>query len=125
MYTLDIQPITIGKKKPESRRLPPNSNNKMHWAKRAKWVKEFKDQSYWLCKIQKLPKMKKAKIIVENYTIAPQDRDNLYSAAKPIIDGIVTAGVIPDDSEKYLDQQIRNIKVNHKSEQKLLIKIYD
>lgn len=118
-FILDLHPISLGKMKIKTRRLPPSLNARMHWAERAKWNKEFKDQVYWLCKIQKIPASKYAEITVINYTLKPMDRDNLYGASKACVDAVVLAGVIPDDSEIYLDLKVKNVLVKTRKEQRV------
>lgn len=48
-------------------------------------------------------------IIIDWYGWNRADRDNILSRCKPSIDGIVAAGLIPDDSP----QHVRSIQVRH------------
>lgn len=49
-----------------------------------------------------------------------RDPDNLF--VKPILDGIVQAGLIPDDSGQYIDSLTLSTKVKSKSD-KIIIYI--
>jgi hypothetical protein len=76
-----------------------------------------------LCKEQRIPALGKARIEMVNYTTRPLDRDNLYSSFKNLGDSIVDAGVIPDDSEEYLDLKCRNVRVKTRAEEAVVITI--
>lgn len=46
------------------------------------------------------------------------DRDNAYTAAKPILDGLKLAGLIIDDSEDHIELKVTTEKVFHKADQR-------
>ena len=122
-WTLKITPITLGKRKLKTMRLPPSLNVRMHYMVRAKWTAAFREQSCWVAKEAKVPKLAKAQVTLVNRTCHPKDIDNLYGSVKPIIDGLVDAGVLPDDAAKFLDLQCRNEKVATLKSQEVLIEI--
>lgn len=119
-WTIEVAPIAIGS---QTKRLPPSLNARMHWAVRKRWAGAFREAVAWHAKLRRIPALKKARVEVINRTCHPMDRDNLYSAAKPLIDGLVTAGVLPDDSEEYLDEICRHERVNKFSEEDVVIVI--
>lgn len=123
--------ITIGKiyisgNKP-GRMFAPNLNSRMHWGERGRWTHEFKRQAWVLASSEKnrlkLKTFKKAKITILFYACRQKDLDNAYGSAKPLVDGIVATGIIPDDSDKYLDLKVQSIKVSHLADQKTEITI--
>jgi hypothetical protein len=124
-YTLCVQPVVKTKRsgKSQTRRLPPTLNARIHWAERKWWKDRFKEQVFVLCKEQRIPALGKARIEMVNYTTRPLDRDNLYSSFKNLGDSIVDAGVIPDDSEEYLDLKCRNVRVKTRAEEAVVITI--
>lgn len=85
-----------------------NANQRLHWAQRAKISKAIRWQAYG----------KAAQALINNplgvfdrghvtVWVAYPDRrrrdvHNLYPTIKAAIDGIVDAGVLPDDSDKHL-----------------------
>lgn len=86
---------------------PPllNANTQMHWAIKAKKVKEIRSRAAWLAMVARIPRLQKAIIIavvhpgVRTRRFDPQ---NWAPSVKAAIDGLVDAGVLPDDSAKYL-----------------------
>ena len=119
IYTLDLKPIYIGKKK---YRLPPSLNNTIHWAQRYKISQEWITQVGWLCKYQKIPRLKKVKLLLRNYSIRGRDLDNLIASGKPIFDGLVKIGVIPDDSPEYvIEVKAENCKVKKRIDESLVL----
>lgn len=142
-WTITIPPVTKYRKrivldkngnvkKNETRRLPPSRNSGgrgMHWAIISWWTDQFKRLTWALCLQAKIPKLgrdgRRVRIELVNYAIAPMDRDNLYSCAKPIIDGVVKAGVVIDDSDRYVDVICRNEKVGHRADQKVELVIFN
>jgi hypothetical protein len=93
--------------------LPIISGNKllrMHWAKRAKiqqnyyWILFSKCDGTW-----KLYQKKKKKLIITSYRKRLLDKDNLYAGTKPLCDSLKKAGLIWDDSPKWLDLEVRQV----------------
>lgn len=81
-----------------------NANRRMHWARRAELTRNIRAASFACVKSAKVPRLRRAQIVVE---FRPPDRrrrdvHNLYPSAKAAIDGLVDAGVLPDDSDRYL-----------------------
>lgn len=124
--------ITIGRiynsvRDQKGRLFYPNLNARMHWVERSRWTTAFKQQAWGLALSEKnrlrVKGFKKAKITVLFYTCQPKDYDNGYTSAKPLVDGIVAAGIIPDDSEKFLNLQVKSVKVATRAEQRTEISI--
>ncbi len=82
-----------------------NAERTWHHYKRASVVKEWREAYFYLAKEAKIPSLLTAEIIVTPYMQGKgrqQDVAACYPAAKAAIDGIVDAGVMPDDSALYL-----------------------
>lgn len=85
--------------------LSTNGRGQIHFMERSKLVQEAKDEAYLLAK-ESLSKCSwwttptKARISYEFYTDDKRvkDLDNLISATKATVDGLVLAGVIHSDS---------------------------
>lgn len=106
-------------------RFPPSLNKRLHWRARSGLNIAWKNTVYWAVqeqktKMGKLP-YQKASIEILYYTCRPMDWDNAYTSAKPLVDALTVAKVIPDDSEKFIDLRVRCVKVAHKPEQKIEI----
>lgn len=75
-----------------------------HW-ERARLVKEWRTAFHILAKEAKIPPLKWVSITAEPFSNSKgrlQDVAACNPAVKAAIDGIVDAGVLPDDSPKYL-----------------------
>ncbi len=80
------------------------SANRSHWARGGKMKKEETDEAYWLAKEQGLKSFKYPVRIkcFWKYNRDNQDPDNLRSQIKPILDGLVKAGVLQGDTIKWI-----------------------
>ena len=81
-----------------------NANERLHWRPKNNRTQAIRAASFACVKAARVPKLKRASVVVE---FRPPDRrrrdvHNLYPSAKAAIDGLVDAGVLPDDSDRYL-----------------------
>jgi hypothetical protein len=120
---IKLHPVSVGKK---IRRTPMNTANvPMHWAVKSAWKKAW-EQEVWAGvqehkkEFGKLP-YGKASIIVYLYNVRQMDTDGAYASCKPILDGLRYAGVIIDDSPRYITFNVEQIKVNHKCDERVEI----
>lgn len=79
---------------------PMSLNDRMHWRVKAKRTAEWREAACWLAKAAKIPPCRRVEVRLF-YT--PRDsgrRDplNLVQTLKACEDGLVDAGVMPDDS---------------------------
>ena len=79
------------------------ANQRLHWAEKARRTKAIRTKAAWAA-FRQGTQYTRAHVLV---TVTFQDarrRDvyNWHLTVKAIIDGLVDAGVIPDDSDKYL-----------------------
>lgn len=86
--------------------LPPallSGHNKGHWRSRAGVIKAMRQQAFLAAKSHAV-KLESAGVWYLFLLPNKRRRDvaNLVQCCKPYIDGIVDAGVVPDDSWKYL-----------------------
>jgi len=91
--------------------LPIISANKllrMHWAKRAKIQKDYYSAIYVVIPIYlHPPKQRKRKVIITSYRKRLLDKDNLYAGTKPLVDALKKAGLIWDDSPKWINLEVK------------------
>lgn len=59
------------------------------------------------------------------YATVPFDLDGAYNAVKPILDGLKKdyAGIIEDDSPKFINLEVKQIKVVHRKDEHVEINI--
>lgn len=89
-----------------SRDVVLSANKEKHWAVKARHVKVIRDMAFVMAKHHRYLPMKKASIEVEVTWPDNRVRDasNLAPTAKAAIDGFVDAGLLTDDSDKYVDR---------------------
>jgi len=84
-----------------------NSERTWHFQKRAARVRETRERFFWLAKEAKIPALSKIDVtavpLVKNRR-SMQDVGACFPAVKAAIDGLVDAGVIPDDDAEHLDK---------------------
>lgn len=88
-----------------------------HWAVGAKLKKEYTELVKLECKAQRIkPLLNKARIEVTFYEKdMRRDSDNVYGGLKYILDGLVKAGVIKDDSRRYIDLYINPVELDRQN----------
>jgi hypothetical protein len=130
MTKLTLNMVCVNKT--DCRRVPHNmANKRFHWAIKSKWNNSWKEEVLWTIyknrkKFGKFPIIN-PKITIELHAVHLMDKDGSYRACKPILDGLVDAGVIIDDSNKYLnpnDYHVTQKKVKHFNEEKVVIIIF-
>lgn len=83
-----------------------NANQKPHWAKQNKLTRAWRHGAHIYARQQKAPKgLNRARVDVYVWKSSRRryDPHNLMPTMKPIIDGLVDYGLLPDDSHEYLE----------------------
>lgn len=83
---------------------PLSANQRMHWAPKARTVQEVRRTTWALARNTKPPRADRL-VITLHYR--PKDRrrrdaHNLYPMVKACVDGLVDAGVVPDDDTEHV-----------------------
>jgi crossover junction endodeoxyribonuclease RusA len=101
------QPMVFDLKVPLLDEKPPlTANMRLHWHEDAKRRRVVREAVAWAAKAEKVrPQMH----IVVGLHYAPQDRrrrdpSNLMATQKPAVDGLVDAGVVPDDTPQFVTE---------------------
>ena len=81
-----------------------SANQRLHWQSKARRVSTLRTRSRLLSRGRKpFP----TPLMIDVYVWKPRggryDPANLYPSAKPVIDGFVDAGLLPDDDFKNVD----------------------
>lgn len=82
-----------------------NGERSMHYHKRAKLVKTWREAAYLAALEAKVPKMESMEVV---FIPCRKDRRHMadtgghFPVAKACIDGLVDAGVIPDDGPQFV-----------------------
>jgi hypothetical protein len=76
-----------------------------HWARRKRVTAALREGAGWLARTGRVPALQRAHILAVYEPPDRRRRDpaNLYPSFKACIDGLVDAGVLPDDDAAHLD----------------------
>lgn len=105
------------------------ANDKPHWAVRARLTKQLRQWGYLLGRegegVARLG-LTHARVEVEfAYPDRRQrDRSNLAPTVKALMDGLIDAGLLPDDSDRFLDGP-HTVIADHLAGKRLNIPMYE
>lgn len=84
-------------------RPPLNANQRLHWSKKASLTKYVRESArLWA---RKLPKPQEHITVQLVWVVTDRrrrDSDNIYPTFKAMCDGLVDAGIVPDDTPEYM-----------------------
>lgn len=87
----------------EARPWSLNQERKHHWSWRNKRVEEWREAFAWLALEARLPRCERVGFAARTYMKGTLfDPVNDYPTVKAAIDGVVEAGVIPDDTAEHV-----------------------
>lgn len=83
---------------------PLNANDRLHWAAKSVRTAAWRSHAAAAASQAEIPALQRAHITayVSLTTNRRSDAHNWYPTAKACVDGLVDAGVIPDDRDEYL-----------------------
>jgi crossover junction endodeoxyribonuclease RusA len=92
---------------------PLSLNDRMHHMAKARKVREYRDAAHWVIKAAKVPACEKVRVTVIYRPRDNRRRDplNLVATLKACEDGMVDAGVVPDDNPEYVESVMPLIDV--------------
>lgn len=90
---------------------PLNMNQRLHWARKAKLTKAIRTEAFIRCRAARIPRAKHLTVQLHYQPRDNRRRDpsNLMPTQKALVDGIVDAGVVPDDTPQYVTETIPTI----------------
>ena len=82
-----------------------NANERSHWRRRSELSRQWRERTCWLAKAHGIPPLQRASVVTHIAFGDKRRRDvaNYQPTAKAIVDGIVDAGVLPDDDDAHLE----------------------
>jgi crossover junction endodeoxyribonuclease RusA len=85
-----------------------NRERRLHFQQRARFVKQWRSDSFWAAKQARIPRLRRASITITPHQVRGRlaDAGGHAPVGKAIVDGLVDAGVLTDDSPDYLDAVI-------------------
>ena len=100
-----------------------NEYLRLHWAKRARVNKDWQHLVSLFFPKRESVVMTKAKMQIEQHRHGLQDPDNRVAACKPLIDAIVRAGFLKDDSPNWLELDVIERKVGRSEDKRTRVTI--
>jgi crossover junction endodeoxyribonuclease RusA len=87
---------------------PLNANDRGNWQSRAEAVKTWRNAGYVATRTARLPRLDRVRVALHAVppTARRRDPSNLMPTQKAVLDGMVAAGLVPDDSEKYVQELV-------------------
>lgn len=108
----------------------PNFLNRKHWAVRSRWKKAWEEEIWGRWQEEKkkwtdyeFPMTEKALVTISIFCLKRQDEDNTYASMKGVIDGLVQAGILKDDSYDYVSTKFVHVPVTKKEAEHIEITI--
>ena len=91
-------------------RAPLTSNQRLHWAHKAKITRNVRDATRMLA--HRIPELGKCRVTLTWFvkTTTRRDADNIVPTLKAMCDGLVDAGVVPDDTPAEMEKLMPVIK---------------
>jgi crossover junction endodeoxyribonuclease RusA len=88
----------------DQRPLPANAYRRQHFQVRARYDREWRNSFGWRARQERVPALKAAIVTVYQVCRRPPlpDVGACFETAKAAIDGLVDAGVLPDDDPAHL-----------------------
>lgn len=87
---------------------PLTANQRLHWAQKARLTKQIRRDTYLLARSAGLNTSDRITVRLEYYPRDRRRRDpsNLMPTQKAAVDGIVDAGLVPDDCPPYVTEHM-------------------
>lgn len=84
---------------------PLSMNDRKDWRSNADEVATLRQAAGWLAKAAKIPKCEKIRttLIYEPKDKRRRDPINLMATLKPVQDGLVDVGIVPDDTPEFME----------------------
>lgn len=88
-----------------------NENDRRHWTRKSPLVRTIRQIAHQTAVVTRAPHLQRARLAV---TLAypdrkRRDRHNYTPTIKPIVDGLIDAGVLPDDDDTHLEGPVLKV----------------
>jgi Endodeoxyribonuclease RusA. len=95
-------------------RPPLSENDRLHPLTKAKLVKKIRQTAQWWAEGLAIPEQEHVTVHMFWFVKDKRrrDEDNLISTAKPFYDGLVDAGIVPDDIPKFMTKHMPVVILN-------------
>lgn len=96
---------------PNTRPVTANEVRNSHWRKTQPYLAEFRRTAQVLARIHRIPKSDHITVRLMAYPPDKRRRDasNLMPTQKACVDGLVDAGIVPDDTAEFVTEEMPKI----------------
>lgn len=109
-------------------RPPLTANQRMHYMQRARLTKALRDGANLSIKAALTPEQRatwplpwvRVQLVWNVTDRRRRDEDNIVPTLKPICDGLVDAGIVPDDTPEYMQKAMPLIVLREKGDPNLV-----
>ena len=101
------------------------AETKRHWSRYASLKKTATEVVAWNCKAQRLKPIDDRVTLIFDWPHSRRDPDNQSFGTKMILDGLVKAGALPDDSRKWIAEIRHVFRRSDKTDQIVIVEITD
>lgn len=119
-WVIDV-PMTVPSGINQTR--PLSTNDHWHWRLRAEHVAEIRRAVGFAAKAAGIPPCEHITVglLYTPGDYRRRDPSNLMASQKPAVDGLVDAGVVPDDTPAYVTEQMPVIQPGRRARQLVLV----
>lgn len=85
--------------------MPPSPNARLHHMARARSAKHWRTLAHYTAKLDDIPALRRVRItaVLTRRTLGRADEDNDRARLKPLTDGLVDAGILPNDTRGFIE----------------------
>lgn len=105
---------------------PLNSNQRLHWAKKVRMTREIREGAALAIKAAGVPRCKKVRVRLLWAVSDPKrrrDPSNVMPTQKAVVDGMVDAGVVPDDTFEFVVEEMPSLAAVEKGREGVIFQI--
>lgn len=87
---------------------PLSMNDRRHWSHKHQWTKALRGTAFYLARSARIPDLGRCSVelVYSPATRRTRDADNIFATLKPLADGLVDAGVVPDDTPDLMSKSV-------------------
>lgn len=107
------------------RKPPLSANQRMHWAVKARTTKEIRQASMLALRAEGVPPCKRVRVRLLWAVSDKRRRDpsNMMPTQKAVVDGMVDAGVVPDDTPEFVVEEMPRLMMVEKGREGVIFQV--
>lgn len=107
------------------KRPPLHANQRLHWAEKARMTAQVRESAAWLVKQAGIPACARVRVRLVWMVSDKRRRDpsNVMPTQKAVVDGLVDAGVVPDDTPDFVVEDMPVLALVEKGYEGVLLQL--